>query len=487
MRILFLLITLFFFPVAAQSQFLWNTVHTDYDGRYYYCFDAISSSVNVCTAAGILVDNTAERIYMKLWRSTDCGLHWNIQDPGLPVDSNLRVTSYFTKIQQINAFNAIAVGLKEGIDTLHVYEDSALIVRTFDGGKSWQRQNLHIAGVSRDIHFFDSANGILHIQENLISHGSVFVGFGRERIFTTTNGGIHWDSVAIYIDPKGSNATFPVFCSGPGKFKIFYPPNGPVFSTTNNWVTIDTSSVLLDRANYPQKRYFFYGCNFTLGDTLVAYGSYLFDTTQLSQRRMRACIVRSVDGGRNWSKPQIFYDSIWQIHYMTSLDRDTVMANGEGLNEFLLSTDKGKTWSVESLIISDSTLSGYSSLGLTFSGSGPLTIYAPEYNPYRIPSLILKGEYKKNRVNFSGDLSYNQRIYPNPAKTTLNIVSVEASTPFKIIDVLGRTVMNGMVLDHNTLTLDISSLPRGIYYVLVERADIKGVYVIAGKFSTVGK
>ncbi|MEI8134892.1 MAG: T9SS type A sorting domain-containing protein [bacterium] len=82
---------------------------------------------------------------------------------------------------------------------------------------------------------------------------------------------------------------------------------------------------------------------------------------------------------------------------------------------------------------------------------------------------------------------YYSRIYPNPATTTLNIVSVEVGTPFKILDILGREAMIGKTLDNATLTVDISNLSTGFYYVLVERADMKGQYSIAGKLAVIGK
>jgi hypothetical protein len=88
-------------------------------------------------------------------------------------------------------------------------------------------------------------------------------------------------------------------------------------------------------------------------------------------------------------------------------------------------------------------------------------------------------------VEESGKLFYNSRVFPNPATTRLSIASVERGTPYKIIDVFGRVVLSGMTLDHATLNVDISDIPRGIYYVLVERADIKGVYATAGKVAVV--
>ncbi|MEP7235063.1 MAG: kelch repeat-containing protein [Ignavibacteriota bacterium] len=81
----------------------------------------------------------------------------------------------------------------------------------------------------------------------------------------------------------------------------------------------------------------------------------------------------------------------------------------------------------------------------------------------------------------SNKLDYFNRIYPNPAANTLNIVSVESPTGYKIIDLLGREVRTGKTVDHGTLTVDVSSLPRGVYYVLTESSGLQGTYVRAGK------
>ena len=63
----------------------------------------------------------------------------------------------------------------------------------------------------------------------------------------------------------------------------------------------------------------------------------------------------------------------------------------------------------------------------------------------------------------------------------------EISVSYKIVDVLGRTVISGKTTDHNLLTLDISSIPRGMYSVLVERADLKGFFANVGKFSAIDR
>ncbi|MEP7233785.1 MAG: kelch repeat-containing protein [Ignavibacteriota bacterium] len=81
----------------------------------------------------------------------------------------------------------------------------------------------------------------------------------------------------------------------------------------------------------------------------------------------------------------------------------------------------------------------------------------------------------------SGTIYFRDRAYPNPATNSINVVAVEGSTQYRIVDILGRTMLTGKTVDHGIVNIDISSLPRGMYYVLVEREDIRGVFAKAGK------
>jgi len=94
---------------------------------------------------------------------------------------------------------------------------------------------------------------------------------------------------------------------------------------------------------------------------------------------------------------------------------------------------------------------------------------------------------QSNVENANGEIYYNHRVYPIPATNWLNLVSVEASSHFNIVDMLGRTVISGMTPDHGTLTLNLTNLSNGVYFVRVERADMKGIYVDAGKVIIMGK
>jgi hypothetical protein len=100
-----------------------------------------------------------------------------------------------------------------------------------------------------------------------------------------------------------------------------------------------------------------------------------------------------------------------------------------------------------------------------------------------IPSIIIRGSISKRNVEFSGLLQYHDRIFPNPATSSVNIASVESATPFHIIDMFGRTVLNGVVGDHTTIPVDVSRLSRGAYYVIVDNTS--GNPITVGKMMLV--
>ncbi len=63
-------------------------------------------------------------------------------------------------------------------------------------------------------------------------------------------------------------------------------------------------------------------------------------------------------------------------------------------------------------------------------------------------------EYSQSSVN----------IYPNPANSLLNINNIDGVSSIRISNILGATIQNVKVSGSNT-TIDVSSLPNGIYFV----------------------
>jgi Secretion system C-terminal sorting domain len=67
----------------------------------------------------------------------------------------------------------------------------------------------------------------------------------------------------------------------------------------------------------------------------------------------------------------------------------------------------------------------------------------------------------------------SMQAYPNPASGSLTITSVNSGEPVQILDVLGRVVMNGVISTNGSLTLDVSSLSTGTYYVSAGHTEVK--------------
>ena len=64
----------------------------------------------------------------------------------------------------------------------------------------------------------------------------------------------------------------------------------------------------------------------------------------------------------------------------------------------------------------------------------------------------------------------NTRVFPNPTSDFLNINSTSEiiGSAYKISDNLGRVVLVDAIQNKNTV-IDISGLPRGVYYITIEK------------------
>ena len=103
---------------------------------------------------------------------------------------------------------------------------------------------------------------------------------------------------------------------------------------------------------------------------------------------------------------------------------------------------------------------------------------------YAAPSILVRGSQTKDQVDYYGRVYYHHRVFPNPATTTLNIASKEVPRLFHLYDIFGREVRSGIVPDHGILTLDIRSIPRGLYYGIIDADNMK---IIVGKLMVVGQ
>ncbi|MEP7234035.1 MAG: T9SS type A sorting domain-containing protein [Ignavibacteriota bacterium] len=450
----------------ASAQFNWQVDHVWNDGQYYYSFDAISSYGNVVTAGGNIYDTVNKTTIHMLSHTTNAGVYWDFQDPGLPhkTYSPLKEVPKFRDIQQIDSLNAVAVG----------DSDVGPILRTTDGGHTWVRQSCADERSVWEVHFSSPRVGIVlayHPNPSLSWH-----------IYTTFDGGNTWQLAPF----RSENVASPHSYGDEGGFSIFKGPHGPIYSTKNNWVTVDSTTRFFNDST----KYLFWGCNY-FQDSVIAYG----EVNDASGKYLKTGIfLRSFDRGQTWKEP-VFLDGIKEIRYMTPIDRDTIIAAGwdraPGFgNNIAISTDRGATWRTDTIILTPPFNGACNrAKGITFTSNG--TTIAEFGNTWNVTlgidsTLLIRALPPKRKVEWSGKIYYNHRLFPIPATRKLNIASVEDEMPFSMIDVLGRIVLEGQTLSHESKEIDVGDLPRGVYYVLVDYGGVRGK-VVVGKAILVGQ
>ncbi|MDP4219658.1 MAG: T9SS type A sorting domain-containing protein [Bacteroidota bacterium] len=458
-KLLFVIAMILSSASSIHAQFVWHIEHGDQEGRDYFAFDGISCSGNSCTASGEVIDTVAQTITYYLWRSDDGGLTWDIQNPSLPVSSDLRGRMHLNVVQQIDSLNVIAGG------------DAGFFIRTEDGGKSWQQTDS--IGDIVDMHFSDPSNGIILSRSSFTTGGVVIGGAGEVTILTTTDGGKKWKVKSLNeFNPNVAGGLVSCHSYGGGMFRVYKDLRGPLYTTYNNWQTYDSTDLLIDTAKDTTYRHFnFTSCNFTGGDTIVAYGNYFLDTLSNG-----ATIVRSTNGGKNWEEPVKFSRTVPGLTNMTSLERDTVLAFC-GANKIAVSTDRGYSWNVHSLLLDKYyDIDGCTGLGWALDGH-PVAIFA-NLGYYGTPSILVRGDAQKlgaQRIDLPVLMPH---VYPNPATSFINVSALDPLRPIHILDIYGREVLRSMTNDQGSQHINLSFLPRGIYDVLLDR---KGRLLNAGK------
>jgi hypothetical protein len=452
MLFLFAAIWLLTLSSEARSQILWHVTHTDADKNYSYHFTSISCKGNNCTAGALLEDIEKKKFSIVFYRSADGGQTWTLQDPGLPYELGQNQNE-ISVIQQIDSLNVIGIG------------DSGLVVRTFDGGRTWEKQDCHTLHLLSDVSFSDSLNGII------VGGGEVY------QVRITSDGGRHWTEAPF--QGIGFNQCY---CLGPGKFRFLKYAFGPLYTTFDDFKTIDSTKPIFDSINDPGFKYIVTNMNFTGGDTIVGYGSY-YDTTITPA--IGAMLIQTTDAGQHWTLPYVppRKSVITYVSCMTPLYRDTVFAIGKATFSFLFSIDHGFTWQIDTVII-DTAFVPYVPAGISITGDGtPVAIFRE--TPLKgAQSILVRGNRITSHVESYERIVYNTHLYPNPAAGEINIISIDNLCPVYFYDMLGRKALSGITSDQGRLQLDISHLPQGIYSVIL---DHFGKMLPVGKLIVLGK
>jgi photosystem II stability/assembly factor-like uncharacterized protein len=441
---IFIVLSLLMISLGAKAQVEWHLTHSDQwktgtkvDSEV--CFTCLDCKGNDCSAGALVIRNpqTGGDKRVTIFRSNDGGVSWHEQPLFMDLPPIL-TNQGLTKIQQIDSLNVTAIG------------DSAVIIRTYDGGATWKRQNLPPIEMIYDVHFSDPNIGII-----------CYAGRGgyADQIHTTSDGGRHWNLISV--------PGFIIQCHsyGKGKFRWMHYGLGPVYTTEDNFKTIDSTGLIFDSLTNPKwNRNLVARCTFGNGDTILGMGKYWpSDTVDLFGGY--GLIMRSIDGGKTWERPFIFHtDTISQVGYSTPLDHDTIYAGGQSNNQYLVSTDKGASWKADT-ILTNTNYFPYACFGLGMPNDGhPVAIFSSVGFPRQ--SILTKAQFYENNVGFIATIIYYTHIYPNPAKEFVTVESIIKSSPIHVMDILGREVSQGILTD-GTVTLNISKLEKGIYSLIM--------------------
>jgi hypothetical protein len=438
------------FAMDMRAQLRWKVTHTDQIGSIQFEFKSISCSGNNCTMGAVVVGQDKPRFAPTLYQSSDGGIIWSSQVP----DVNFPFvfpTRGFVKIQQIDSLNIIAIG------------DSSFIIRTFDGGKTWERQNCPTSYNLMDVHFSDPLTGII-------------AAAGYSNVFLTSDGGRHWT-----ISPFSGPFLWQCHSYGNGKFRLLKNGSAEVYTTTDNFITVDSTNSAFDSSlDKHWQGKLLLAATFGDGDTILAYGTAAREGIKEDTVPGYDMIMRTVDAGKHWEKPFIFQSGFWgEIHYTTPLDNDTVIAVGESWNKIFVSFDKGASWHMDSLML-DTAYVGVHPQGLAKTGDGHLLgIFG--YTPFLpAPAIVVRGEWTKKDKVTQEHAGNTTSIFPNPATTTINITSPYKSGAVYLYDILGRVAAQGILSERGTVTIDASTLAAGIYSISL---DNNGKKSFMGKIS----
>lgn len=88
-----------------------------------------------------------------------------------------------------------------------------------------------------------------------------------------------------------------------------------------------------------------------------------------------------------------------------------------------------------------------------------------EVNYYRLKMVDLDGQFTYSRVEVlynQFDVAKSLTLYPNPARSVINVKSSQIGRPYRIYNATGQVCKEG-VIEFNPQSIDLSGLPSGIY------------------------
>lgn len=423
---------------GARAQFVAQVTQRDRFGNNSVWYPAVFCQGNNCVALAIGgVDGfPAPKSKFFFLRSIDGGFTWRVAD-----SSNFRVADGWYANPDIARFI--------GIDSQHIIlvGRSDTIFETSDGGDSWRAMNLPTARGISDISFSDSRKGFL------VTSGTV------DSMMATSDGGEHWNVAPLPVRVLSGVAQCHDY--GEGKKRLFEYYYGRVYSTRDNWQTVDSTAPIVADSSI-RNEFGFGHCSFGGGDTIFAYGNYFYRYPSI--KPYAPLIAKTIDGGQNWS---IVYDDTGRIngsvHTLSDIQRDTILAGlSQSPGGVLMSTDRGISWRAEMIVCSDSDFIPATNAGIGFTNQGDLV---GAFGFGEILSTLIVGQRAAagvRQVQNGGPI-----VYPNPVANVVRIILdlPDSRTQVSIVNSLGTVIAHFETHGKESITWDTHSVPNGTYFV----------------------
>jgi len=332
--------------------------------------------------------------YGGVYKTTDAGSSWSnvfVLDNSDP--------NNFTSISVVDA------------NTCFASQYSGDILRTLDGGTSWDTLVTGLNNYIIDLYFLD------------INIGFATADFGI--VIRTTDGGTTWSTTTLIAPDYLSAIQFTDATTGYIVGTSGMPgATGTIYKTTDagaNWSDISPS------LNYSHLN----NLSFVDNNTGFAVGSVGY-------------ILKTTDGGMNWNMTNS--GTVNHLFGVSFFDSQNGMAAGDN-GTIVKTTDGGDTWtdvsydpnwlnSVAYVDVNTAFVVGYDGLILTLDS----------------PTAV-------NNLKAGSQLD----VYPNPAINELTIALQNEDQVIEIVDITGKILIS-LKIDSAT-TIEISKLKRGVYFV----------------------
>ncbi len=411
-------------PSGLRAQYRWHVVLPDRIDSFYRGITSISCNGDNCIATEVIYSPHVGDSNVII-SSIDGGLNWSVVAPGIPqwTYNGGKQGLYYDASQQIDSLNAI------------VADKHGFVVITNDG---WKTYRVDSGSQKDNIYSIYFANA---------SEGMVEAPFGF--YWSTVDSGNHWKQEVF---DNGVTC-----CSyGDSTFRLFNSPD-EIFTTHNNWNTWDTTYIssngpLADTSFHPYA--FFFGS----GDTLAIEG---WRWKDLTDYHASLAMAISTDFGTNWNELAVpqnngIYFGAYAIQM--SLDwRHMVMAGNDSVGRIVQSFDAGVNWECDTVPLS-SGIPYHSVVPFAVTGSGRLLAGVVDDSGFLGSSSLAYLELVTAGIATPSNDS-SLALFPNPASDKIQITSSEGN--ISISDPLGRSY----AVKQTGNTLDISSLPSGVYFV----------------------